>query len=195
MNMKSPATGFLVVLKTPECRGERGSRLNPQYSGVNRVPLYPPPNAEEASALDEYVFGDIKSNETNLIPYFGTALTLLKKLSSSPRAFEVIYCGTGPEDPILDELAVEKVVALGYDVAGVTGDGWSIVGDFASGEWAVAFANRLNSYGLFRDRADAQAYLKGYEDHNEPDSDIPFDVVYVARMIADRDAAPVSITP
>ena len=96
--MSTIMTGFLVVLKVPEYRGERGAHLNPRYSGVNRVPGWLSEYPEETAALDRYVFGDLKSRETNLIPDLATALKLLNDFSSSPREFEIILCCAGPSD-------------------------------------------------------------------------------------------------
>ena len=134
---------------------------------------------EETAALDRYVFGDLKSRETNLIPDLATALKLLNDFSSSPREFEIILCCAGPSDGALAALKSEETAALGYDVAVAKGDGWSIVGDFASGEWANVFLKGLNEFGLFRERPNAEDYLRGYRGHNEPDADMPFEVVYV----------------
>lgn len=199
--MNTTPIGFLVVLKTPEYQSERSKLFNPRYLGVDRIPTYPSPGypfdyPEEADALDEYVFGDVKSEETNLIPDLATALKLLTKFSSSPRDFDVILCSTGPNDVIFKTLMSDKFVVLGYDVLGVTplgydvaavkGDSWSIVYDFAAGDWAKPFLTCLNQYGLFRERSDAEEYYRGYREHNEPGADCPFDIVYVANIIEKR---------
>lgn len=182
-------TGFLVALKVPEDRGERQIRLNPSYSGVDRVPVYESSFPEEQAAIEEYIFGNIKSEETNLIPDLPTALRLWKSLWPSPRPYELLLCCEGPAEPRIDALDPKDVEGLGYDVALVTGDCWSIVGDFAEGDWADAFLVRLNRHGLFADRADAEAYLQEYREHDEADADMDFDVVYVARLDAERLAA------
>lgn len=157
--------------------------LNPRYSGVNRIPMYPSKYAEEATALDDYVFGNMKSASTNLIPDLTTAADLLERLSPSPRKYEILLCCPGPDEKACQTLKPDEVVPLGYDVALVKGDGWSIVADFAFGEWAKAFLTRLNEHGLFRNRSDAEDYLRAYRDQQEPDADMPFEVVFVARVL------------
>ena len=185
MSEISRPTGFLVVLPEPEFRGEVGRSINPRYSGVDRVPTYPSKYREESTAIDEYVFGDFKDMESNVIPSLPKALDLLKMFSASPRTFEVIFCCDGPDAESLQRLNKDKIVHLGYDVAVVTGDGWSIVDDFSGSEWAAHFAERLNQNGLFAARSDAESYLREYRRHSEPDHDMDFDVVYVVRYLAD----------
>ena len=180
--MKENLEGYLVVLKTPECQSEAGKRLNPRYAGVNRVPAYPSDYREEQSALDEYFFGNFKSMETNLIPELSSAGHLLKMLSASPREFEIILCCAGPTSKDFQAFRREQILGLGYDVAVVQGDCWSIVSDFTESDWSRSFLRRLNEFGLFTDRADALNYLREYRAHGEADADMPFEVTYVARV-------------
>jgi hypothetical protein len=180
--MMTSSTGYLVVLKTPEWPPSWGARLNDRYSGVDRVPAYPSDFPEEAAALDDYVFGHLKSEDTNLIPDLASATDLLNRFSSSPREFEIILCCPGPDSPEYQALLqAGRAVPLGYDVASF-GDYWSIVDDFASGQWATQFLTRLNEHGLFREQRDAEDYLRAYRQHQEPDADASFEVVFVARV-------------
>jgi hypothetical protein len=180
--MMTSSTGYLVVLKTPERQPGGGSRLNDRYSGVNRIPAYPSAFPEEAVALDDYIFGTLKSENTNLIPDLASATDLLNRFSGSPREFEIILCCPGPHSKEYQALQPNLAVPLGYDVALVKGDGWSIVDDFASDQWATQFLTRLNEHGLFREQRDAEDYLRAYRQHQEPDADMPFEIVFVARV-------------
>ncbi len=73
------------------------------------------------------------------------------------------------------------MLPLGYDVAGICGACWSIVGDFSESEWAKPYLPLLNENGLFRDRADAERYRNEYQENNDPDYD--FEVVFVSRIL------------
>ncbi len=180
--MITASTGFLVVLETPEFRGEAGLRLNPRYAGVNRVPTYPSQYSEEAAALDDYIFGNVKSEITNLIPDYATAVDLMQRLSCSGRRYQLLLCCPGPNENGCEIIKLNEATALGYDVALLKGDGWSIVGDFSSGEWAKGFLPQLNENGLFRHQSDAERYLHAYREHHEPDAEMPFEVAFVVRV-------------
>jgi hypothetical protein len=182
----SSKTGFLVVLRDP---GERHS-INALYTGVDRLPPYAPAPysshyPEEAGPLDAYVFGAYKDRESGLITDYSIALELWQRFRVSRRIYEILLVCPGSEAPILTtvEANAERVIALGYDVAGIGGDCWSIVGDFSMAEWAKAYTAALNESGLFRTRDQAEHYLKEYRQHHEADSDLPFDVVLVSRVI------------
>ncbi len=179
MSTSKTPTGFTLVLKVCDERGERGTRLNPRYHGVNREPSYPSEYEEENDALDEYVFGEYKDLETDLIPSIELAREVLESLSGLRRSFELLFCCHGPDDEAIQEVEGNRLVPLGYDVAFVTGDGWSIVSDFSDGDWARPFCSRLNENGLFNTRIDAESYLALYVEHKDIDYDGPFDVAYI----------------
>lgn len=177
MNDKS-LFGFLVVLSEPEYLNPR----NPRYFGVDAIPASPSGIPEEAEALDRYVFGHYKDPETNVIPTYEKARELLDALSSSPRRFEIIFCGTGPDDPALHALTTLIRQDLGYDVAGISGDCWSIVDDIPESDWAKPYIAILNESGLFPTRSNAERYLGEYRENQETDFDSNFNVVFVARI-------------
>lgn len=179
--MNTNCEGYLVVLRVPEYQSD--NRANPKYSGVNRVPAYPSNYPQEEAALEEYFFGNTKSIESNLIPEFLVAVQLMNKLVGSPREFEVLLCCTGPESELYLSFRPDQIIGLGYDVAAISGDGWSIVSDFAMGDWSEPFLHRLNEFGLFNSRDEALNYLRMYRNRSEPDADMPFEIVYVARVI------------
>lgn len=187
MDQKTP-NGFLVVLEIKEYLDWTGLPPNPLYKGVDRLPAAPIPGdpplfAEEAEALDAYVFGDFKDFDTNLIPTYQKAVELLQMFERSPRQYEIIYCCGDEKD--LEELSQQefRIEALGYDVASVTGDCWSIVDDMPDSPWAEPFRTRLNAHGLFPNKEDAEQYLQEYQDRREPDWDAELRVVFVARVL------------
>ncbi len=94
----------------------------------------------------------------------------------------MILCCSGPESEALRDLSAGAVAPLGFDVAVLQGDYWSIVGDFSRSAWARRFRERLNPYGLFANANDAGRYLYEYKHRNEPDSDMALEVVYLARV-------------
>lgn len=179
--MQDYLAGFLVVLCSPEERNPR----NVDYLGIDRVPEYPPTDALEAKAMDEYVFGDYKNPDTNLIPTFELANKLLSAFAASPRKFEVIFCCEGPDCPYLRSLDAQKKQELGFDVTGLSGDYWSIVGDIPDVEWTEAYKHSLNSFGLFNTREEAQRFLNDYREHREADWDSSFKVIYVVKVAGD----------
>jgi hypothetical protein len=179
-------TGFLIVLVDS---GEQ-SVLNPQYKGVDRLPPYnvQPYSThfpEETEPLEDYVFGDYKHPESSLIPDYSKAVELWQRFRVSRRAYEILLCCSGPDDPLLATTKTNSASLdpLGFDVAGVYGDCYSIVGDFTNREWAKPYSNGLNENGLFRARDEAERYLKEYRDHREGDWDAPFEVIFVLRVI------------
>jgi hypothetical protein len=178
MTNASPS-GFLVVLRTPEYRSPR----NPRYFGVDAVPASTSKIPEEAQALNDYVFGNFKDFETNLILTYSKAHELWMAFSKSSREFEIIFCCAGPDDVAMNSLTSVEWQALGYDVAGICGDYWSIVDDIPASDWAKPYVAALNESGLFRTRNEAAQYLREYRDHREADYDSQFDVVYVVRVI------------
>jgi hypothetical protein len=176
---RSQHFGFLVVLSLPTYRNPRNAR----YRGVDRVPEYPASIIEEAEALDEYVFGDYKDIDTNLIPDLCAARRLLGKISISGRQFEIIVICSSPVDSSLTNLGPSIVIEeLGYDVAGISGGYWSIVADVPAARWAETYIASFNQNGLFCTREQAEHYLNDYRAHQEPDYDSPFAVVFVARV-------------
>jgi hypothetical protein len=184
MSDKSPG-GFLVVLLDGEYHNPR----NPRYLGVDRVPAQPFPGGEldypeEAAAMDAYVFGDYKDIESNVIPDYDRARELLEAFSSSRRAFELLMVCSGPEDPIRTRCGeAASQTPLGYDVASVSGDCWSIVEDIPESDWARPYLARLSDAGLLPSRQIAERYLEEYRQHKEPDWDsVPFEIVYLVRV-------------
>ena len=170
-------SGFLVVLAATKDINTR----NPKYVGVDRIPEYPSKFSEEEAALDDYVFGDYKNIDTNLIPDYSKAYELWQRLAISRRQYEILMCCSGPSDPLAISIpaAAASVVPLGYDVAAIQSDCWSIVDDFASGSWAERYRTLLNEYGLFDARENAERYLKEYQAHGEPDNDAGFAILFV----------------
>ncbi len=175
--------GFAVVLQESEFRGENGLRFNPRYQGFDRLPAWPSTHSEEESPLWDYYFTDVKSEETNLVVELETARKVLKSFANSTRNYEILFCCEGNEDSALRVLREKQHVTLfGYDVAGVAGGGWSIVGDWSPSEWARAFLPRLNEFGLFSNFADANEYLEHYIENREFDFDSRFSIVCLARL-------------
>ena len=190
MSDQKELRGFLVVLQEQEYPPWVTRRAMPTYKGVYRIPAAPTPGEpaeipEEAEALDAYVFGDFKDCDTNLIPAYDKAVKLLGMFSRSPRRYEIIFCCTHGEEEQLERLASESlsVQPLGYDVAGVEGDYWSIVDDMPESPWAEPFRARLNGHGLFSNKEDAEQYLRAYQNRGEPDWDAGLRVVFVARVL------------
>jgi hypothetical protein len=185
MNTGSPPSGFLIVL---EKSGE-SHLLNPRYVGVDRLPPYYLGDElltqypEEAQAVDDYVFGNYKDDYTVIADY-SKALELYRRFSVAQRKYELLFCGSGPDDPLLLSLRdLTTNVPLGYDISGIGGDSWSIVGDFSSSDWAGPYLAQLNDNGLFNSRDDALQYLKEYCEQKEPDSEDTFKVVFVVQII------------
>jgi hypothetical protein len=173
-----PNCGFLVVLSEPEYRSER----NPRYFGVDARPECENDIPEEKWPLEQYDYGKFKDPVSNLVPTYEKAQQLLDAFSRSPRKFEIIFCGHGPDDLKLNAFASLKMQGLGYDIAGISGDGWSIVSDMTASDWARPFVASLNESGLFPNRVQAEEFLRQYCAHKEADYDCPFDVVFVARV-------------
>ncbi len=163
--------GFLIVIAD--------SRYG-RYKGIDRVPPYPPENADEAIATEEFALGNYKSDDTNLIDSLDQAIHLLRMFASARRAFELIYCSTELEGS--NDGGVPTTITYGYDVASVTADYWSIVSDFSSSKWANTFRSELNEFGLFEDRSTAENYMSEYRLNDEADADSPFEVVLVKRV-------------
>lgn len=175
------SAGYLVVLPP---RGGAGA-LDGGYEGVDRVPAYPGDTAEETQVLDSYVFGDYKDSRTNLIPSLEAAEDLSARLSRTGREYEVLVCCEGPESELVRSVEPARVEHLGFDVAAVQADYWSIVDDFSTSPWTEQLRSGLNEHGLFQTERDAARYLREYKRRNEPDSDSPLEVVYVARIRED----------
>ncbi len=184
--MTSPEkTGFLVVLVDA---GELCAE-NPKYAGVDRLPPfnvepYSTHFPEETGPLEDYVFGDYKDCESGLIPSYDKALDLWKRFGVSRRAYEILFCCAGPDNPALERIDPVSAAAipLGYDVAGLGGDCCSIVGDFTIREWARPYVPALNNFGLFPSRDVAEKYLADYREHREGDWDSHFDVTFASRV-------------
>ena len=184
-------SGFLIVLVDSTEYCDRNSR----YTGVDRLPPYAPPPysthfPEETTAIEDYVFGAYKDADPSLIIDYSKAIELWQRFKVSRRPYEILLCCSGPDDQSITEVKQRgaSIAPLGYDVANIRGDCWSIVGDYSVGEWAKLHVEGLNNNGLFNTRGDAEQYLKGYVDHQEADWDTPFEVVFVARIVPAEDA-------
>ena len=160
------------------------SPKNQNYQGVSRIPAYPSDFEEENPILDDYVFADYKSLDTNLIPTYDKAVELWKRLSISRRQFDVIAWCVNEDDPLLETVsqAGARWKPLGFDVAGIGGDHWSIVEDSSIQPWARRFLRVLNDHGLFEDREIADEYLREYIRNREADWDIGFQVGLVVQV-------------
>jgi len=179
--IKNVSTGFLVVMVLPEYHNNRNRR----YRGVDRMPEYPSTYIEEAYAIDEYVFGDFKDKDTNLIPTFDRAVKLYRLFNSSSRAFEIIFCSPTPDNAQDCKLGTgADLEMLGFDVAGTSGDCWSIVQDIPGSDWTLKYLAALNPNGLFTSHVIASDYLGEYKLRREADFDSDLDVVHVATVRA-----------
>ena len=178
------AQGFLVVLKNPETLC---SVANKRYKGVNRMPCYRLANQDpieaEVAAMEYYIFEGVRDPKTGLIASREKAARLLGMFEHSPRAFELIWCRhvcdneTESAGGSKDREAVGK--RLGFDVAGLGGDFWSIVADLPEQGPVGRFAKRLNDCGLFGKVSDAREYLIEYQRLRLHDSDMAFAVLEV----------------
>jgi hypothetical protein len=166
-------SGFLVVLA--DARNRVTGEL---YAGVGRMPPYPSDNTLEERGMDEYIFGGLKDPDTNVIPSLDAAARLCEMLSGGGRRFEIIYC----RDADQASPGLAGMEWLGWDVATIRTECWSLAEDFSQGDWALPYRYRLNADGLFSERADAEAYLCDYRAHGGPDADFPFDVIEIFRV-------------
>jgi hypothetical protein len=186
MNACLPPSGFLIVL---EDSGE-SHPLNPRYAGADRLPPYYlgedllKQYPEEAQAVDDYVFGGYKHSDYSIITDYSKALELFRRFSQATRKYELLFCGSGPDDPLLISLRdLATNVPLGYDISGISGDCWSIVGDLSTSEWAKPYLARLNDNGLFHSRDDAERYLKEYRREKEHNGEDVLKTVFVVRIV------------
>jgi hypothetical protein len=175
-------SGFLVVLADARNRATGGP-----YAGVARVPYYHPSGDvrvgyAEKPAINEYVFGDVRDEDTNLIPSLEGAVKLSGMLRSGGRQFEIIYCRDVERPFLVSLVGIASIECLGYDVADTGGTYYSIVEVFSIGAWATPHAQRLNANGLFGEQSDAEAYLRDYRARKENKWHAPFDVVEVMRV-------------
>jgi hypothetical protein len=182
--MVTSISGYLVVLALPETTGALEKRRSVRYAGVDRIPAYPTKYSEEVVALDDYVFGGVKSDTDNVIPSFALAYSLWTKFTSSPRKFDVIFCCGSPEHLAAD-ICSDKLMPLGYDVATIRGDAWSIIHDCPSGDWTNSYVDRLNKFALFDNAHDAMQYLNDYKLRGEADSDMNLEAIFVFRVMLD----------
>ncbi len=168
--------GYLIAERQPR------EGLLPHYMGVFRVPDYwLNDERPQAEFLDEYLLGDVIDDETNLIPTLRAAMKVAGLLPSSLRSdFEIIYVNCLSDEPPTD--ITDELKLLGVDVACVTGDRWTIVGDLAIGKWAEPFRRKLNANGLFRDRQTASEYLDEYSARRGTGSGPQFQVAAVFRV-------------
>lgn len=181
--MRSASTGYLVVLQQPEQRGPDGLRLNPNYAGVDRLPLFPSSNTQESEELYNYYFGNIKDIEANLIVDIVDAAELASRLSVHPRGYCIILCSPDLPDSSLPGADRYRVIPAGFDVATLKGDCWSIVKDFPVAEWADSYRSHLNQYGLFPHQAVAEKYLSSYRMHQQSDFEMPFEITHVSILV------------
>lgn len=135
--------------------------------------------AAPGDPIDDYVFGHFKDAATNVIPDRVAACHLLRRFNRD-RAFELIHCAWG--ESMNARLTRPEQTVLGYDVAVITGDYWSIVDDFSTSDWASSFKSKLNQSALFQSIASAETYLDLYRANDEPDADMPLDVIRVSSV-------------
>jgi hypothetical protein len=135
-------SGFLVV-----CEPRLSRNTGKIYAGVGRMPTYPSKIPGEESAMDHYVFGGVKDCDSNTIPLLGAAVRLCNLLSRAGRRFEIIFCRAAQQQiPGFEQ--VRGIDSLGYDVATVRTECWSIVDDICPSDWAVPYRQQLNKNGL-----------------------------------------------
>lgn len=133
--------------------------------------------------LDDYVFGNYKDAATNLITDYRRARELCQRLEASPREFEVLAWCLGVDDPILSTVPNRNCLkVLGFDVAVVSADCWSIVEDMPETTWAQPYQEMLNANGLFDERTIADEYLKKYRALGEADYDSDFQIGFVVQV-------------
>jgi hypothetical protein len=175
--------GFLVVLSADIEARDDGVALRKPYEGVDRVPAYRFGGTRRDEAMEAYVFGEYKDPSTNLVPTLSAARRLCSWLSASKRErYEVLYCCESSRAQSWLAGSGSKVEDLGYDVASLGADYWSIVGDMPQDVWVRPHRKRLNSHGLFSSHDEATSYLTEYRRRDAPDSDAPLEVVFVARV-------------
>jgi hypothetical protein len=133
-------------------------------------------------AMDEYLFGEIRDPESNLIPTIAGAFKLYERLSSGSLKFDVLFCSSDPQLSQSPDNEVPIAETLGWDVACVRGDYSSIAGHFTSETWGRKYANLRNTYGLFERRTDAEGYLAEYRRRREHDWEMEFDVIFLAQV-------------
>jgi hypothetical protein len=183
----SISEGYLVVLKVPE---DIDRLSNKRCLGVCRMPCYrlagQDPIKEEMAAMDRYVFGGICDEESGLIPSYDIASDLLAQFGKSPREFEIIWCRTA--EPESNQYRQGALISgpgerLGFDVATLGGEFWSIVADFPATDTRFQiFLDRLNESGLFASAGDAWEYLRQYQRLQLFDYDFPFEVLEVRSL-------------
>ena len=173
--------GFLVVQK--HLSEADYNPLNPSYRGVMRIPPLSNPLESMSDTMWEYLLGETIKEETGLIEDMEKAKEIFSGLKREGEDVEIVYVTENPEEGGYCRLAEEKREGLGWDVAGVRGDYWSIVADMSDREWAKRFRSLLNRHGLFQEKKVALEYLDQYRKNRDPDWDSPFDVVFVARVM------------
>ena len=169
--------GYLVVLASSNDFLGRASNL--KYRGVYRIPPYPSKIAEEERAMDEYVFGDFKSEE-GVIASLERAKDLLELFAMSPRRYEVIYYETIDEAESAETTHALRL--LGYDVAFATGDRWSIVMDYPEHVQMEKYKNLLNNVGLFDQPVAAERFLQEYRRLKLPEYEMNLAVLRVFEL-------------
>lgn len=162
--------GYLVVLKKQD--ELYLSQYNPQYCGIDRMPTYPSPIPAESEASNAYAFGDFQNEASDLIEVKERAHDLLNLFSTSPRAFEIIYCATVDES----EKQPDSFTFYGYDCAGSTAPFLSLVGDFPSEIEFKPFRSRFNKHGLFSFQDDAIEFFTLYRSMQLHDHDLPYSI-------------------
>jgi hypothetical protein len=181
--------GFLVVLEE-SCLPAGIRRRRPwPYAGVDRMPFAELAPATPDPALDEYLFGQIRAPESNLIPTIASAFRVHEQLSSETPRFEVLFCASDPQFSRYPDNEIPIAEMLGWDVACVRGDYSSIVGYFTSENWGTRYGGRRNGRGLFEHREDAENYLAEYKTRREHDWEMEFEIIFVARVRTPRGAS------
>src|SRR2546425_8550530 len=164
--------GYLVVLAEPTEFLEGSKNIN--YRGIDRLPPYPSKFPEEGQAIEEYVFGEYKSEE-GVIPSLEKAKELLALFRDSPRLYEIIYYETLDEAGLANKSG--KGEFLGFDVALSKGDRWSILADFPEHPAMDRWASRVNDHGLFDSVDLAEGFLSDYRRLGLPDCDMNLQVL------------------
>lgn len=185
--MMKDISGFLVVRTHRTIIGNGVScTLNPRYRGVALMPTYPSDDPYEQEVLEEYVLGDFRDDDTNLIPSLEKANKLCTWLNefSKKYLYEVLFCCDASKSYPDFALLNCTMETRGYDIATIRGDYWSIVEDMPPDDWVLKYKSVLNEKGLFSTRKEAKDYLLEYIRRAAPDCEMPFDIVYVASVLS-----------
>jgi len=110
-----------------------------------------------------------------MIAGLAKARELLSLFARSPRKYEIIYCESTEAERGAGELPActnQSGQFLGFDVAPIGGEFWSILDDMPAE--LKTYASDLNPNGLFDKQSSAEEYLDKYRRMELPDYDMPF---------------------